>query len=255
MVLKIFSRLAAILALFMSLSVQAGWSWFDDSEPEPVAVQVAEPYIELRTGAGRGYPIFHIVERGQQITLLKRKTDWYKVRTPRGKEGWVSVADIEKTMQEGQLVAVSRGSLAEAAGTGWEGGIAAGDVDGANLLSVYGGYTFNPHLTAELTLSQGIGDVSDSTLIDAGLIYRPFPDWRVMPFAGIGGGYIRVDPDARLVQTDDRDNATLHGALGARVYLARRFLLRAEYREYVVITDRNENETLEAWKLGFSVYF
>ena len=42
---------------------------------------------------------------------------------------------------------------------------------------------------------------------------------------------------------------------GARIYLARRFMLRAEYRQYMVLTDRDDNEELEAWKLGVSVYF
>ena len=32
-------------------------------------VAVAEPYLEMHTGPGRGYPIFHVVDRGDQIEI------------------------------------------------------------------------------------------------------------------------------------------------------------------------------------------
>jgi len=53
-------------------------------------VLVADPYLELHTGPGRGYPIFDIAERGERVEILKRHTDWFKVRTARGREGRVS---------------------------------------------------------------------------------------------------------------------------------------------------------------------
>ena len=59
---------------------------------------VAEPYIELHTGPGRGYPVFHVVDRGETITVLKRRTDWFRVRTAKGKEGWVKRAAMELTL-------------------------------------------------------------------------------------------------------------------------------------------------------------
>ncbi len=61
-------------------------------------VQVAEPYLELSTGPGRGYPVFHVVDRGELVEVLKRKTDWFKVRTGKGKEGWVRREDMELTL-------------------------------------------------------------------------------------------------------------------------------------------------------------
>ena len=51
-------------------------------------VAVAEPYVELHTGPGRGYPVFYIAERGETVELLKQRTDWIKLRTARGVEGW-----------------------------------------------------------------------------------------------------------------------------------------------------------------------
>src|SRR5580658_11387582 len=61
-------------------------------------VFVRAPYLELHTGPGRGYPVFNVVERDASVDVLKRYTDWFKVRTPSGVEGWVSAHDMELTV-------------------------------------------------------------------------------------------------------------------------------------------------------------
>ena len=43
----------------------------------PVQLTVADPYIELHTGPGRGYPVFFVAERGEQIEVIMRRTDWF----------------------------------------------------------------------------------------------------------------------------------------------------------------------------------
>src|SRR5262249_60332169 len=65
--------------------------WADENE----RVQVADPYLELHTGPGRGYPIFDIAERGERVEILMRHTDWFMVRHERGQEGWVFSARRE----------------------------------------------------------------------------------------------------------------------------------------------------------------
>ena len=39
-------------------------------------VIVLDPFLEMRTGPGRGYPVFHIAEEGDSIEIDKRRTDW-----------------------------------------------------------------------------------------------------------------------------------------------------------------------------------
>ena len=60
---------------------------------EYLQLLVAQPYLELHTGPGRGYPVFHAVPRDESVDVLFRRTDWFKVRTERGVEGWASQAD------------------------------------------------------------------------------------------------------------------------------------------------------------------
>ena len=61
-------------------------------------VAVADPYLELHTGPGRGYPVFHVVERGESVSVVLQRTDWYLVRTDRAIEGWVNRDQMELTL-------------------------------------------------------------------------------------------------------------------------------------------------------------
>ena len=95
-------------------------------------VLVAEPYIELHTGPGRGYPVFHVVDRGNQVSVIKRRTDWFLVRTARGKEGWVKRAEMQLTLTPaGEKTAFAEAGLGDFSRRRWEGGVLAGDFEGA----------------------------------------------------------------------------------------------------------------------------
>ncbi len=65
----------------------------------PVVVQ--DPYLELRSGPGRGFPVFHVVDRGASVELLRRRTDWIKVRGGDGAQGWVHRSQLERTLTPG----------------------------------------------------------------------------------------------------------------------------------------------------------
>src|ERR1700731_5069323 len=67
------------------------------SKEQLLEVVVAEPYLEMRSGPGRGYPVVYVVGRDDSVTVLYSRTDWYKVRAPGGQEGWVRRADLART--------------------------------------------------------------------------------------------------------------------------------------------------------------
>lgn len=66
---------------------------------QPDYVVLGVPYLELHTGPDSVYPVTQVVERGGEFSLLKRRTGWYKVRTSRGYEGWVSADELEAAIQ------------------------------------------------------------------------------------------------------------------------------------------------------------
>ncbi len=217
---------------------------------------VADPYIEMHTGPGQGYPIFHVVDEGEKIEILKRRTSWFRVRTDRGVEGWVSISQLTRTLDlSGELTDVNDPGKADFTTRRWEMGVMAGDFEGANVISAFGAYSFTANISAELSFSQITGDISNGWMVNANIVHVPFPEWRVMPFFTLGTGVIRIEPKATLVQVEDRTDQVGHVGAGIRTYLSQRFVFRAEYKSYVVFTSRDDNEEVDEWKLGFSFFF
>ncbi len=222
----------------------------------PVTVSVADPYLEMHTGPGRGYPITHVVPRGEEISVLKRRTDWFKVRDQRGREGWAHRDQMAETLTPaGTALPIDDPGREQFGEHRREIGILAGDFGGANIITAYGAYAFNPHLAGEIRLSHLLGSSSDGQIAAIGLTHVFRPDWRIQPFVSIGTGAIRIKPKATLVQTPGRTEQLAYVGAGAKAYLARRLIFRAEYNKYVVITDRDDNEEADEWKLGFAFFF
>ncbi len=226
-----------------------------DDEP-PALVTVADPFLELHTGPGQGYPVFYIVERGDDVEILKRRTDWFLVRMADGREGWVPREQLERTLQpSGERVEFSDADLADFTDSRWEAGLLAGDFGGANIISVYGGYSLNRHIGVELWGSQILGNFSNGWMGSVNVIQETWPDWRISPFFTLGAGVIHTEPKSTIVQSEDRTDQVAHAGAGFRIYATRRFLLRAEYKSYVIFTSRDDNEEVEEWKVGFAFFF
>ncbi|WP_179957519.1 SH3 domain-containing protein [Exilibacterium tricleocarpae] len=226
-----------------------------DDAPLPM-VTIIDPYIELHTGPGRGYPIVHVSEKGEVVTILKRRTDWFKVQTRRGKLGWVKRRQMRDTLgPDGQLVNLGDPTLEDFLGRRWEFGFTGGDFEGADSLTASLGYRFNKNISAEIKVGQATGSFSNSKLVSLALVHQPFPEWRLSPFFTLGASQIQTEPDATLVATEDRtDNALLVG-LGAYYYVSRRLMLRLEYSNHLILTSREVNEEINEWKAGISVFF
>jgi opacity protein-like surface antigen len=217
---------------------------------------VTEPYLELHTGPGRGYPVFHVVARDESVDVLFRRTDWFKVRTERGVEGWASQADLQKTvLADGTPFKFDLGDRAGFTDHRFEAGLFAGEYGGANLISAYGSVSFNTQLALEGTLGEYLGRYSNGLTADIGLAHVILPESRWSPFLTIGVGEVHTEPKATLVQAQDRNEPTAYVGGGIRFYLTRRFFLRVEYREHYIFTTRNQNEEADEWKAGFAFFF
>lgn len=246
------SWLAWLAAGLLSLRAGAGLA----AEPEAAILRVADPYIELHTGPNHGYPVTYVLERDQSIRVLRRRTDWFEIVGPNGNQGWADSAQMLRTLDPtGAAPRLSIPALADFQLRRRELGAQSGDFDGASVIHLYGGYGFTENLSAELGWSEILGRFSSSRLLALSLVHQPFPRWRVSPFVSLGVGRIEVRPAATLVQAQDRDDNFHSVGLGFRAYLARRFLLRFDYRQYVVLTSRDDNEEPSEWKLGFGFFF
>jgi uncharacterized protein YgiM (DUF1202 family) len=246
--MRLFSRIFVLLLCCRVEAVCAADQYLE--------VKVAEPYIELHTGPGRGYPVFYVVDRGERISVLRRRTDWFRVRTVGGKEGWVKREAMELTLTpDGAATQFAEADLGDFSRRRWEAGVLAGDFEGADVMSVYAAYAMTPNLSAELTLSQVFGNYSDAVIASASLVAQPFPEWRISPYFALGTGIIYTDPNVTLVDENDRTESIGNMGLGLRCYLTRRFLLRAEYSSHVIFQDKDDNQEIDGWKAGFAFFF
>jgi uncharacterized protein YgiM (DUF1202 family) len=226
------------------------------SEEQYFEVRVAEPYLELHTGPGRAYPVFHVVDRGELVKVIKRRTDWFMVRTRRDRQGWVKRADMELTLTpDGEPTQFADAEIGDFTRRRWEAGFLAGDFEGASIMSGYADYYLNRNLTVELTMSQIFGNFSDALTASVNLLAQPFPEWRLSPFFLLGTGAIYTDPNVTLVNEQDRTEQISNVGLGVRWYLTRRFVLRAEYQNHVIFQNKDDNQEINEWKAGFGFFF
>ena len=217
---------------------------------------VTAPYLELHTGPGRGYPVFHVVPRDGSVDVLFRRTDWFKVRTEQGVEGWASQTDMQKmVLADGSLFKFDLGDRAGFTSHRYEMGMFAGQYGGATLVSGYMSFSFNPQLALEASFGQFLGNFSNGETENIGFAHVFVPEARWSPFVTIGLGLVQTQPKATLVAAPDRDEQSAYVGGGIRFYLTRRFFLRAEYRQYWIFTKRNQNEDADEWKAGFAFFF
>lgn len=237
-----------MLQYLASAAVQAEVRYFQ--------VRIHEPYIELHTGPGRGYPVFHVVDRGEMVEVIKRRTDWFMLRTAKGKEGWARRSAMALTLTPaGEKTAFAEADFGDFSRRRWEAGVMAGDFEGADIITAYTGYMMTQNLSAELQLSQAFGNFSDALSASINLLAQPFPEWRASPFFLLGTGAIYTDPNVTLVNEEDRTEQITNVGVGLRVYLTRRFIFRAEYQNHVILQNTDDNQEIDEWKAGFAFFF
>jgi hypothetical protein len=226
-------------------------------------VQVADPFLDLRTGPGRGYPIFHIAERGESISILRRRTDWFQVRTVTGKTGWVTRDQMERTLTDAGVQKTFRDVLYEDyVARRFEASFFVGAVTGDGiadrdiLLGMSGGYRLNENLTAELALSNISDSFFTARLIYVGIVSVPYPNWSVTPTFSLGIGKATITPKATLINVPEVDTEMATAGIGARKYFSRRFFLRADYKVHrLFIDDVDRTDQFNEISAGIGFFF
>ncbi len=242
-----WTRLAILwLALFCTRCVSAA------------EVTVVEPFAELRTGPGRGYPVFHVAEQSETITILKRRTDWFKVETEgkHPKTGWVHLSQmVEAEDGDGAKVTFANSTPEDAVNRQWEWSMGGGDLDGAATISTAVSYHLTKNIAIQLQGAQVLGEFSDGWLATGSIQHSPFPHWRISPYVQLGTGLLRTKPFSTIVQAEDQTDQTLNVGGGVNIYLSRRFISFIDYRYHTVLTSGNNNKEISEWKIGISTFF
>ena len=245
--------LALCLALLLGgmAAVAAG-----AAEDDALWLTVTRPYAEMHSGPGRGYPVFHVVERGDSFTLVRQRTEWLMVETRDGLRGWMHINTVEGSQgPDGELVRFGRTGMDDWRGRRIELGFGFGDFEGDPLFSFRAGYRLGPHFVAEAQLLQAAGSFSSTTAYHANLQVLPFLDGRIVPFFSLGAGKISNEPKSTLVDAAKVTDWAGNAGIGVRGWLTRRFLLRGDVRHFVLTRDINNNDDFTEISVGFSVFF
>ncbi|MDM7862020.1 SH3 domain-containing protein [Alteromonas sp. ASW11-36] len=225
---------------------------------DELPVVIAEPFVELHTGPASEYPVFHVAEKGEQIVILKSRAGWYKARTRKGIEGWISADALNQTLHlDGEAVQVFTGTFEDYAQRDWEMGVSVGLLEDVTAMSASVAWVATPNLVTELTYSQALGDFAENKYWTARIVHYTFPEWRLTPYLSIGAGQLRTNPRANLVASgdDSRTSDIYEIGGGLRYYLSGNMVMRLEYKSVLALTQRDDQEELEEWKLGVTVFF
>jgi opacity protein-like surface antigen len=224
---------------FLFVVIMASAFYSIAAKADDLIVSIVEPYVDFRTGPASEYPIFHVAEQGETITIFKKKTGWYKAITYTGQEGWISAEQLGKTIKPGgELLYVPTGSFEDYTNRTFEFSAFGGILESVTAMSVAAAWNVTGNLVAEAT-------------------YHIFPEWKVSPYLTIGAGGINTRPRSNLVQSGDevRKSDFYEVGAGIRYYFARNMVIKFEYRNIIALTDRDDQEQIEEFKLGFSVFF
>ena len=219
-----------------------------------VEVIITDPFIEMHSGPGRGYPVTYVVGRDDTVTVLYSRTEWYKVRATGGQEGWVRRSDLARSrLASGEPAPIP--PYPDFASHRWELGAGYGVFNHQNLVTGYGDFSLTDSLDAEFVLQQAFGTIDNRYVATIGLRHTFIPEWKwFSPTAGIGTGYQYID-DKVPPKPLENHNQLAYVSLGVRGFITRRFMWRADWRKYDVFTHQNQNEEPEEWKFGLAVFF
>jgi uncharacterized protein YgiM (DUF1202 family) len=219
-------------------------------------LQVTDPYLEMRTGPGRGFPVFHVAERSEWVSIEMRHTDWYKVRTANDKLGWVHRRQLESTLTEAGAQKTFRDLVLDdyltrrvQLGAAW------GRFKSEPMLKMWTSYKLSDTLTAEATLGQVQGVFSGTDFWHLNLQSEPWSDRRLSPFFDIGFGQFKNIPNTSLVGNFTTNAKLGNATVGARFYLSDRFVLRADYSIYTAFLSDAKSSEYRAITAGLSFFF
>jgi hypothetical protein len=223
-------------------------------------VKVADPFLEMRTGPGRGYPVHHVAARDEWVTIELRATDWYKVRTHsdtgNDKLGWVHRRQLEATLTEAGVAKTFRDTaLDDYLTRRVQLGAAFGRFKSEPMLKLWGSYRLSDALSLEATIGQVQGTFSGTDFWHANLLAEPWSDQRLSPFLGIGVGRFNNFPNLTLVGATDTKANLANAMVGVRWYLSERFVLRADYGLYTAFVSDQRSQEFRAVTAGISFFF
>jgi len=222
-----------------------------------VQLSVIDSYLELHSGPGRGYPIFHVMEQGETVYVHRRRTNWFYVSDRRQRQGWVKQEGLARTLAPtGRPAALPETKHGDFLAQQYRVGFTLGQQGNAETATVMGGYRLLSFAGIEGEYGQIFGKEIDGTTYGVSVIFEPIKDWSFTPFLSKGIGWQKWQSKTKQsVGTNDTFNSNYeYTGIGINYYIGFSFFVRGEFRN-VYLRGDEDTRTLSAWRLGFSSFF
>ncbi len=257
MLLTSFSKYKQSLLLVIALIWNSSFALAQ--EPE-LQLEVIDPYIELHTGPGVGYPIFYTIEQGESITVLTRRTGWYEVRSENNKIGWARAAQVARTLlPTGTPVELPSVSYGDYLTNSWlvgfnVGQFTSGELEGADTFSFSFGYRPLEWLGLEIDNGKFYDSQVKGNSYSFNFLLEPFSEWQLSPVLILGSGQLEIESQPELTPLSTGKESFNRYGLGANYYIGRNFVIHAGFQNFVVSTT-NDDESINRWNIGFNAFF
>jgi len=234
-----------------------------DQTEQYVELSVIDTYLELHSGPGRGYPIFHVIEQGDRVRVITRRTNWFYVSDRRGRQGWVKQEGLARTLAPTGLPAAlpntTHGDFLNQQGRV---GLAFGKQESADTANIMAGYRLHPVAGIEAEYGQFFGQLNEGYMYGASLILEPLQmwefsqDWPFTPFLswGIGQQVWETKKKGQVGQDPSVELDYKFAGFGLHYYVGFNFVIRGEYRN-LLLDNRNNEVSNSVWRIGFSSFF
>ncbi|WP_185964299.1 SH3 domain-containing protein [Aliikangiella marina] len=223
-------------------------------------LEVIDPYIELHTGPGKGYPIFYTIEQGETITVITRRTGWYEIRSSNGKIGWAKASQVARTLlPTGEPVDLPTVSYGDYLKNNWRvgfnvGQFTSGELEGTDVFGYSVGYRPFSFLGLEVEQGNFYETEISGSYQSFNIILEPYTEWVVSPLLLIGQGSIKIESQPELTPLSFEKDSFSRVGLGINYYIGRNFVLQAGVQDFTISTDNND-ERVKRWNIGFNAFF
>lgn len=254
LMLKTLNKIICFLFFFCAYQISLS------AKEASLQLEVLDPYIELHSGPGRGYPVFYTIEQGESIEVLTRRTGWYEIRAQSGQTGWAVAKQVARTLlptgEPVDLPSVSYGDyLKNTWVTGFKvGQFNSGILDGSDTFSFVAGYRPLDYLQVELEDGKFYQSELRGSYRSINVLFEPFTEWQVSPVLTLGKGSMKIQSQPELTPLNfDKDDFKSYG-ISANYYLGRNYVFNVGYQKYILSTT-DDNERLTRWTIGFNAFF
>ncbi|MCW9000618.1 MAG: SH3 domain-containing protein [Kangiellaceae bacterium] len=260
---KISSALVKYKPLFFSGVVIAHLGLLSisvNAAEQQLRLEVIDPYIELHTGPGKGYPIFYTVEQSEYITVLTKRTGWYEIKAQNGRIGWAKASQVARTLlPTGEPVDLPSISYGDYLKNSWRvgfslGQFSRGELTGSDIFGYSLGYRPLSFMGVEIERGNFYETEVKGNYQGINLLIEPLSQLKLSPVLLIGSGTMEIESQPELTPLSfDKEDFTRIG-LSVNYYIGRNFVLQTGFQSFELSTDNND-ERLTRWNIGFNAFF